>query len=62
MVCELCAAAEGVSSFAISPGALATLHTLLETSLIEVERLELDQRATAEVEQVVAQILAYHGH
>ena len=62
VVCELCAAAEGVSSFAISPGALATLHTLLETSLIEVERLELDQRATAEVEQVVAQILAYHGH
>lgn len=62
VVCERCASAGGASCFALSAGALATLHALLETSLVEVERLDLDHRATAEVEQVVAQTLAYHGH
>lgn len=62
VVCELCAAAGATACFALSAGALATLCALLETSLVEVERLDLDQRATAEVEQVVAQTLAFHGH
>jgi DNA repair protein RecO (recombination protein O) len=62
VVCERCAAAGGLSCFALSAGALATLCTLLKTSLVEVERLDLDDRAAAEVEQVVAQTLAYHGH
>ena len=48
--------------FALSDGAQATLCALLGTPLAEVEKLELDDRATAEVEQVIAQTLAFHGH
>jgi DNA repair protein RecO (recombination protein O) len=61
-VCENCAAVGAVTCFAVSGGALATLCTLLQSPLAEVERLDLDDRATAEVEQVLAQTLAYHGH
>lgn len=51
-----------VPCFALTDGAVATLRTLLENSLAELECLELDERALAEVEQVVAQVLAFHGH
>jgi DNA repair protein RecO (recombination protein O) len=62
VVCERCATAGAATCFALSAGALTTLCALVDTSLAEVDRLELDQRAAAEVEQVVAQTLAYHGH
>jgi hypothetical protein len=35
---------------------------LLEGPLAQVQSLDLDDRATAEVQQVLAQTLAYHGH
>jgi hypothetical protein len=41
---------------------VATLRTLYQNTLAEIKDLELDDRATAEVEQVVAQTLAFHGH
>jgi DNA repair protein RecO (recombination protein O) len=72
VVCESCAnagaepagpaPAGAFSCFALSPGALATLRLLLENPLAELENVELDGRAAAEVEQVLAQTLAYHGH
>jgi len=62
MICEPCAAGEGTPCFGLSPGALATLRALLETTLVEIDSLDLDPGATAEVEQVIAQTLAYHGH
>lgn len=62
VVCESCVGAAGVSCFALSGGAVATLRTLCQNSLADVRDLELDDRATAEVEQVVAQTLAFHGH
>jgi DNA repair protein RecO (recombination protein O) len=61
-VCSGCAETGTVACFALSGGAQATLCTLLQSPLAEVERLDLDDRATAEVEQVLAQTLAYHGH
>jgi DNA repair protein RecO (recombination protein O) len=51
-----------VSCFALSAGAVATLQVLLDKPLAELEGLDIDSRAAAEVEQVVAQTLAYHGH
>lgn len=62
MVCDSCANAGGASCFPLSAGALATLRVLLANPLAELERLEIDDRAAAEVEQVLAQTLAYHGH
>ena len=62
VVCELCASAGAASCFALSAGAISTLRALLDNPLADVEHLCLDDRATAEVEQVVAQTLAYHGH
>jgi DNA repair protein RecO (recombination protein O) len=62
VVCEPCAGTGATSCFALSGGAVATLRALLDNPLAEIERLDLDDRATAEVEQVVAQTLAYHGH
>jgi DNA repair protein RecO (recombination protein O) len=50
------------SSFALSAGALATLRVLLENPLAELEHLDIDDRAAAEVEQVLTQTLAHHGH
>jgi DNA repair protein RecO (recombination protein O) len=51
-----------VSCFALSAGAVATLQVLLDKPLAELEGFDIDDRAAAEVEQVVAQTLAYHGH
>ena len=62
VVCESCASAGAASCFALSNGAVCTLQTLLSNPLAEVDCYELDERAMAEVEQVVAQTLAYHGH
>ena len=61
-VCSGCAESMVVGCFALSEGAQATLCTLLGTPLAELEHLELDDRATAEVEQVITQTLAFHGH
>lgn len=61
VVCEPCAAGSQ-SCFALTSGALATLRALLDSPLSEVDGLDLDHRAVAEVEQVVSQTLAYHGH
>jgi hypothetical protein len=41
---------------------VATLRCLVENPLADLKDLELDERAAAEVEQVVAQTLAFHGH
>lgn len=62
VVCEPCAGAADISCFPVSTGAVATLRALLDGPLAQVERLELDERATAEIEQMVVQTLAYHGH
>jgi DNA repair protein RecO (recombination protein O) len=62
VVCATCAVDGAASCFMISGGALATLRTLLEGPLAQVQSLDLDDRATAEVQQVLAQTLAYHGH
>jgi len=76
MVCESCASAGfddraedgtgagrlGSACFPLSGGAVATLRALLENPLAGLERLDIDDRAAAEVEQVVTQTLAYHGH
>ena len=61
-MCAGCAETGTVACFALSGGAQATLCTLLQSPLAEVEQLDLDDRATAEVEQVLVQTLAYHGH
>lgn len=62
VVCGDCASTGPQACFALTSGALATLHALLNSPLSELECLELDRRAVAEVEQVVSQTLAYHGH
>jgi DNA repair protein RecO (recombination protein O) len=62
VVCDSCAGAGASSCFPLSAGALATLRVLLANPLAELERMEIDNRAAAEVEQVLAQTLAYHGH
>ncbi len=62
VICEPCVEAAGVACFALSSGAVATLRCLVENPLADLKDLELDDRATAEVEQVVAQTLAFHGH
>jgi hypothetical protein len=41
---------------------VATLQVLVEKPLVELEGFDIDQRAAAEVEQVLTQTLAYHGH
>jgi recombinational DNA repair protein (RecF pathway) len=62
LVCERCASVGAQSCFALTTGALATLRTLLDSPLAELDALDLDSRAVAEVEQVVTQTLAFHGH
>lgn len=62
IVCESCAGTGTVSCFALSGGATSTLCTLLANPLAELECYDLDERAMAEVEQVVTQTLAHHGH
>jgi DNA repair protein RecO (recombination protein O) len=66
VVCEPCANLAGSygagSCFALSTGAVSTLRALLSNPLAELDGCELDERAVAEVEQVVAQTLSYHGH
>jgi recombinational DNA repair protein (RecF pathway) len=62
IVCEPCAGMGTTACFALSGGAVSTLRTLLANPLAEIEGYELDGRAMTEVEQVVAQTLAYHGH
>lgn len=62
MVCESCAVAGAVSCFALSDGAVSTLRLLLDNPLAGIGGFDFDERALAEVEQVVAQTLAHHGH
>jgi DNA repair protein RecO (recombination protein O) len=69
VVCETCWAASTVAEaggagpcFALSAGALATLQVLVDKPLAELEGFDIDDRAAAEVEQVLTQTLAYHGH
>jgi DNA repair protein RecO (recombination protein O) len=52
----------GPSCFPLSAGAVATLRTFLDKPLAEVESYDFDERAVAEVEQVLIQTLAHHGH
>jgi DNA repair protein RecO (recombination protein O) len=62
VVCESCAGGETTTCFALSLGALATMRVLLESPLADLGAMDVDERALAEVEQVVSQTLAYHGH
>lgn len=62
VVCESCVEATGVACFALSAGAVSTVQTLLENALADIKDLQLDDCVAAEVEQVVAQTLAFHGH
>lgn len=48
--------------FGLSAGAVATLQLLLDKPLAELESFAIDGRAAGEVEQVLTQTLAYHGH
>ncbi len=48
--------------FALSAGGVATMQVLLAKPLTELEGFDIDSRAAAEVEHVLAQTLAYHGH
>ena len=48
--------------FALSPGAVTMLQVFVDKPLVELEFLDMDGRAAAEVEHVLAQTLAYHGH
>jgi DNA repair protein RecO (recombination protein O) len=48
--------------FALSAGAVATLQVLVDKPLAELEGFDIDGRAAAEVEHVLARTLAYHGH
>ena len=60
---DLAAGVSGaVSCFALSAGAVATLQVLVDKPLAELEGFDIDDRAAAEVDQVLAQTLAYHGH
>ncbi len=59
------AAADGRASgpcFALSAGAVATLQVLVTKPLVELDGFDIDGRAASEVEHVLAQTLAYHGH
>jgi DNA repair protein RecO (recombination protein O) len=62
VVCEECSGTLGVVCFGLSSGAVSTLRVLCENTLSDIRDLELDDRATAEVEQVLLQTLAFHGH
>lgn len=62
VLCRDCANGEGHDSFTISESGLATLRALLEQPLADVVALDLDARAASEVEFVVDQMLAHHGH
>ena len=62
VLCEPCVETTGPACFALSSGAVSTLRALVQNALSDIKDLELDDRATAEVEQVLAQTLAFHGH
>jgi DNA repair protein RecO (recombination protein O) len=48
--------------FPLSQGAVATLCLLIDRPIVELDNFEIDRRAAAEVEHVLVQTLAYHGH
>ena len=62
IICAPCSDDVTVSCFPLSLGAVSTLRTLIGNPLAELESFELDKRAMAECEQVVVQVLAFHGH
>jgi DNA repair protein RecO (recombination protein O) len=62
VVCGSCVETAGTACFALSAGAVSTLRVLVQNPLSDIKGLELDDRATAEVEQVLQQTLAFHGH
>jgi DNA repair protein RecO (recombination protein O) len=62
VVCQPCTSEGETDCFSVTAGAVATLETLLTNPLVELDSFELDQRAVAEVEQMLTQILSYHGH
>jgi DNA repair protein RecO (recombination protein O) len=62
VICESCVESATTVCFALSAGAVSTLRVLCLNTLSDVKDLELDDRATAEVEQVLEQTLAFHGH
>ncbi len=70
VLCESCWAGDGAAGaetsgapcFGLSAGAVATLQVLVDKPLVELESIDIDGRAAAEVEHVLTQTLAYHGH
>jgi len=61
LVCDTCLSA-GEEGFGLSGAALASLRELMARPLAEIENIPLEPATAAEVEQVLTQTLAYHGH
>lgn len=65
VLCESCWSSGGeevAPCFALSAAGMATLQVLIDKPLAELEGFDIDSRAAAEVEHVLAQTLGYHGH
>ncbi len=65
VLCEACWTGDARASgpcFALSAGGVATLQVLIAKPLVELDEFDIDTRAAAEVEHVLAQTLGYHGH
>ncbi len=66
VLCETCWSGGGGQEagpcFALSAAGMATLQVLIDRPLAELEGFDIDSRAAAEVEHVLAQTLGYHGH
>lgn len=62
VVCDQCGGGASTSCFPLTAGAVSTLRAFLDKPLVEIEGFAFDERAIAEVEQVLQQTLAHHGH
>jgi DNA repair protein RecO (recombination protein O) len=61
-LCAACSEQALSACFGVSAQALGALRVLVVSPLAELSELGLDHTALAEVEQIVTQTLAYHGH
>jgi DNA repair protein RecO (recombination protein O) len=62
VLCRECFSAGADDCFPVSPEGLMALRELLERPLAEVGQLGLVGAAADEVERILSQTLAYHGH
>lgn len=61
LVCEECLLAVD-DTFPLDVATLNSLHCLLAKPLVEIDSIQLEAHTAAEVERVLVQTLAYHGH